>query len=178
VSRELLGPNPCGAAPPPQPQLLGSVFSSHVIFTTCSKASFLLLQCTYSHLLVRALLILPAVADCPSSIISLLRQTPSAQSMPDRTDGTTAPGTSRTEHTNKRGSTSIETATPDVDSGSKGSNASPVPSGASATETSPKKRRKVNHGQNGNPLAPGSVVQDTDLRVPSSLCLLPSFGEL
>jgi hypothetical protein len=73
--------------------------------------------------------------------------------MPDREDETTAEGTIKHEHTKKRGSAYIETVTQDVEPRSKATHSSPV-GGTSATETSPKKRRKVNHGQNDNPWGP------------------------
>lgn len=74
------------------------------------------------------------------------------QSMPDRGDGTAAAGTIKNERTRKRSSVVMETGTPDVDSGSKTSHtsASPSASGTTAKEGSPKRRRKVNHGQNYN----------------------------
>jgi hypothetical protein len=80
--------------------------------------------------------------------------------MPDPKDGTAAAGTFKNEHTKKRGSVFVETGTgtvtSDADSGSKASHTSisPVASGTSATNTSPKKRRKVNHGQHDNPRVP------------------------
>ncbi len=69
--------------------------------------------------------------------------------MPERKDGTAAAGTIKDEHNNKRGSVFIETVTSDADSGSK-AKTSPATSGTPAKETSPKKRRKVNHGQDDN----------------------------
>jgi hypothetical protein len=78
--------------------------------------------------------------------------------MPDREDEATAEGTIKHEHTKKRGSAHIETVTQDVEARSNATHTSPV-GGTSATEASPKKRRKVNHGQNANPGAP--ILCDT-----------------
>lgn len=75
------------------------------------------------------------------------------QSMPDRRDGTAAAGTNKNERINKRGSVSIETVTPEVDSESKADTPFVAPS-TTAKEPSPKKRRKVNHGQDDDPLVP------------------------
>jgi hypothetical protein len=70
--------------------------------------------------------------------------------MPDRQDGTAAAGTIKNEHGNKRGSIFVATATTDAESESKATNPLSGTSGPSAKEPSPKKRRKVNHGQNAN----------------------------
>jgi hypothetical protein len=78
--------------------------------------------------------------------------------MPDREGAATAEGTIKHEHTKKRGSAHIETVSQDVEAGSKATHTSPV-GDTSATEASPKKRRKVNHGQNANPRPP--ILCDT-----------------
>lgn len=98
--------------------------------------------------------------------------------MPDRTDGNVAAGTIKNEHTNKRGSVFLEKATPDIGSGSKASHSPPVASGTSARETSPKKRRKVSHGQNDKPRARDFVRPHADFPIPNSVCLLSPLGEL
>ena len=128
----------------------GSMLSSHIFLSIiCSK--FDPVNC---NVYVR---VVPweAVSFRPFSTItlahpSLLPHIISPQSMPDRKDGTATAGTIKNnENTNKRGSVFMESGTPDVDSGSKTSlpSTSPVASGRTGKETSPKKRRKVNHGQ-------------------------------
>ena len=81
--------------------------------------------------------------------------------MPDHKDETAAAATIKNERTNKRGSVCVETVTSDVESGSR-VKTSPTASSTTVKETSPKKRRKVNHGQDDNSVGPKSVTQDTD----------------
>jgi hypothetical protein len=70
--------------------------------------------------------------------------------MPDRTDGSPALGGVKTEISKKRASAVMDPQSIKPDPPSKGSQISPGAVRATARGESPKKRRKVNHGQDNN----------------------------
>jgi hypothetical protein len=70
--------------------------------------------------------------------------------MPDPSDGTVAPDATGSTHNNKRNSASIAVVTVGADAGSESKHELCATIATPTADPSPKKRRKVNHGQDMN----------------------------